>query len=109
MLVNLARDRWRLLGRRPRESEPPADFTDPAVVGPAEQLADRDVLVRALRALPAQQRAVVVLRFWDGLSVAETAVLLSCTDGTVKSYTSRALQRLRELLADQPNERGALC
>ncbi|PWJ54562.1 RNA polymerase sigma-70 factor, sigma-E family [Quadrisphaera granulorum] len=52
------------------------------------------------------QRAVVVLRYFEHLSVAETARTLGCSEGTVKSQTHAARQALRELLTD-PSEQGA--
>ena len=52
-------------------------------------------LLRVLRRLPPRQRACVVLRYFNDLSVAQTAELLGCTTGTVKSQTSRALDALR--------------
>jgi RNA polymerase sigma-70 factor (sigma-E family) len=52
-------------------------------------------LARALADLPRAQRAVVVLRFYEDLSVEQTAELLGCSPGTVKSRTNRALERLR--------------
>lgn len=55
----------------------------------------------AVRALPPRQRAVVVARWYLGYGVAETAELLGCAPGTVKSTTHQALARLREAgLAD---------
>ena len=59
---------------------------------------EREGLLAAIRELPAGQRAVLVLRFFDDLSVADTAAALDCTEGTVKSQTARALARMRSVL-----------
>lgn len=59
---------------------------------------DRLDLRQALLSLPARQRAVVVLRFLEGLSVQQTAAALHCPEGTVKAYTSRGLDALRKVL-----------
>lgn len=56
-------------------------------------------LLGYLRELPARQRAVVVLRYFDDLPEAEIARLLGCATGTVKSHASRALHTLHERLA----------
>ncbi|MGA4544751.1 SigE family RNA polymerase sigma factor [Uniformispora flossi] len=55
----------------------------------------RDALAAALRRLPPRQRAVLVLRFFLDLSEADTAAAMSCTRGTVKSQTYKALRTLR--------------
>ena len=57
--------------------------------------AERDELWRRLAELPRQQRAVLVLRYYEGLSVAETADVLGCSTGAVRGYASRALATLR--------------
>jgi RNA polymerase sigma-70 factor (sigma-E family) len=63
---------------------------------PPEELPyeDKDALWRAIRRLPPRQRACVVLRYYEDLTERETAEALACSVGTVKSQTSRALQRL---------------
>jgi RNA polymerase sigma-70 factor (sigma-E family) len=58
-------------------------------------------LLDALRQVPPRQRAVLVLRFWEDLSVEQTAQLLGCSTGNVKSQSARGLVRLRELLPEQ--------
>jgi RNA polymerase sigma-70 factor (sigma-E family) len=94
VVVNLAKDRWRQLGRRPTEAPLATDMPAPDVDG----VLDRDLLLRATAALPAGQRAVLVLRYLDDFGVEETAALLGCSTGTVKSQTSRALDNLRAAL-----------
>ncbi|MEV0828778.1 SigE family RNA polymerase sigma factor [Nonomuraea rubra] len=56
------------------------------------------VLMDALRALPPRQRAVVVLRYWEDLSETQTAEVLGCSIGTVKSQASKAMAKLRSAL-----------
>jgi RNA polymerase sigma-70 factor (sigma-E family) len=65
-------------------------------------LEERSELFDALQQLPISQRRVVVLRHWLGLSVEETAAELGISTGTVKSHSSRARERLREVLTDLP-------
>ena len=69
----------------------------------AASVATREALMGALTGLPPRQRACVVLRYFEDLSVADTAALLGCTEGTVKSQTSRALFSLRSTLQDSPS------
>lgn len=68
----------------------------------ATRVATRAALMEALTTLAPRQRACVVLRYFEDLSVAETAALLGCTEGTVKSQTSRALFSLRSVFEDSP-------
>ncbi|GAB2783040.1 SigE family RNA polymerase sigma factor [Streptomyces daliensis] len=63
---------------------------------PAEQQALRDAMWRAVLKLPARQRAMVVLRYYEDLSEVQTAAVLGVSVGTVKSAVSRALAKLRE-------------
>ncbi|MET9628206.1 SigE family RNA polymerase sigma factor [Lentzea sp. NPDC006480] len=74
---------------------------EPAVT---DDSADFDLRL-ALDALPPGQRAVVVLRYWEDLSITETARILGRTEGTVKSQAAKGLAALRELLEDEPTLR----
>lgn len=68
----------------------------------AEQVTARAALLAVLADLPPRQRACVVLRYFEDLSVADTARALGCSEGTVKSQTARALDRLRSVFEDSP-------
>ena len=63
-------------------------------------VANRAALLDGLRRVPPRQRAVLVLRFLEGLDVSATAEALKCSEGTVKSQTARGLSALREALGD---------
>jgi RNA polymerase sigma-70 factor, ECF subfamily len=98
VLVNTSTSWWRRRwhGERPTEVLPETAITD----GLDERL-ERDALWRHVRDLPARQRAVLVLRFYEDQSEAETARLLGVSVGTVKSQCSRALASLRVRLGEQ--------
>jgi len=66
---------------------------------------DRMVLLDALATVPPRQRAVLVLRYWEDLSVEETAGVLHCSAGTVKSQAARGLQTLRNTLGERDYDR----
>jgi RNA polymerase sigma-70 factor (sigma-E family) len=99
MLVNTHRSWWRARWRR----EAPIEVVPDHAVGADAQ--DRHALAetvrQALAALPDRQRAVLVLRFFEDLPVAEVAELLGCSPGAVKTHTSRGIARLRGLLGDE--------
>jgi RNA polymerase sigma-70 factor (sigma-E family) len=95
-LVNRAANRWRRRSRRPERALGGIEVSAP---DQTENLLVREAVVAALRALPPRQRAAVVLRFLEDLPVAEVARALDCSEGAVKSHTSRGLAKLRERLA----------
>jgi RNA polymerase sigma-70 factor (sigma-E family) len=89
---------WR---RRWRAENPTADVPEsPGLSNSGNEFttahADRDAVVRALARLSRQQRAVLVLRYFEDKSVAETAELLGCSRESVKVQSSRALAKLRQ-------------
>ncbi|MFB6521813.1 SigE family RNA polymerase sigma factor [Streptomyces sp. NPDC056401] len=87
---------WRR--RRWHHELPHAALPDPAcgsVEPAAEAVAATDLLQRALLGLPRRQRAVLVLRYYEDLTVEQTAELMGCPNGTVTSLAARALARLR--------------
>ncbi|WP_433329440.1 SigE family RNA polymerase sigma factor [Spirillospora sp. CA-294931] len=96
ILVNLVISRsrrWKIL-REINMAKPP-ETTTPSATHAVEL---RGTLIDELRRLGPRQRAVLVLRYWEDLSEAETAQALGCSVGTVKSQASRGLARLRERL-----------
>ncbi|HEX7661930.1 MAG TPA: SigE family RNA polymerase sigma factor [Pseudonocardiaceae bacterium] len=101
-LVRAVIDESRRPWRRERFTDAVPETSD--VAGGAaeigEAVATRTTLVGALRRVPPRQRAVLVLRFLDGLDVADTAAALGCTAGTVKSQTAKGLAALRAELGE---------
>jgi RNA polymerase sigma-70 factor (sigma-E family) len=93
-MVNSHVGRWRKTGRRESPVNEPPDRLQP---DPTERTAGRIDVMRALAQLAPRQRAVIVLRFYEDLTEAETAGILGCAIGTVKSQTADALRKLRTL------------
>jgi RNA polymerase sigma-70 factor (ECF subfamily) len=83
--------------RRWRGELPHAVLPEVAAPDQTDQVAERDRLLRALAALPRQTRAILVLRYFEDMSEAQTAAALGCSVGAVKSQASRGLARLRAL------------
>lgn len=103
----LARTCTRAWRRRWRGEVPTRDLPDAALRDGSADADDRVVVARALAGLPPNQRAVLVLRFYEDLSEAETARALGVAVGTVKSRTARALAALRDSgLVDPPPVRA---
>ena len=71
---------------------------------PPDSPENRLVMLQALAVLPPRQRAVLILRYWEDLSVDESAALLGCSPGTVKSQAARGLESLRGLLPSTQSE-----
>ena len=92
--ISWHRQPWRRDGGR--HGTPPGARAVPTTSGTAIDAAGVWSLVQAL---PPQQRATVALRYYEELTVAETAAVLGCSTGTVKSNTSRGLAALRRAVA----------
>ena len=100
ILVNEVTRHWR---RHRHAAVPNEQYAEQAsAMNLAGDVADRLTLLAALQQLGPRQRATVVLRYFEGLSERETAEALGCSQGTVKSQTSRALRILSTVL--QPEE-----
>ncbi|MFC9688941.1 SigE family RNA polymerase sigma factor [Kribbella sp. NPDC056951] len=91
-VMDQSRKPWRR--ERPDETDEAA-LVMPDIGGPVD---NRLLVIKALAQLAPSQRACVVLRYYNDLSVEETAEILGVSQGGVKSQTSRGLDRLRELL-----------
>jgi RNA polymerase sigma-70 factor (sigma-E family) len=97
-IVNENASRWRRVWRhREVVDSRLVEVVDPA----ARDVAGHDAQLWArVLGLPRQQRAVIVLRYYEDLTEAQTAEILGCTVGTVKSHTSRAIRSLRATMTE---------
>ncbi len=103
VLVNTYSSWWR---RKWNGEHATDELPESGLAGHADTTATSHDLWDALGRLPRRQRAVVVLRYFEDLTEAETARLLECSVGTVKSQTSKAFAKLRidPALVDQPHQ-----
>jgi RNA polymerase sigma-70 factor (sigma-E family) len=103
-IVNLASKHWRKVGNERRTVHVQRDST---VVRTASMpdIESQDQIWRTLERLPDRQRAAIVLRFYEDLSERETARVLGCRVGTVKSAVSRGLERVRKEMTTDADER----
>ena len=97
VLVRAFLDEERRAWRREKPTGEPLDTVRPDGSGQVDARLD---LIAALGTLPPRQRAAVVLRCWEDLPIATVAKALDCSEGTVKSHTSRGLDALRAVLAE---------
>ena len=97
MIANAHVTQWRRFGRRVTVAEPQGM----SVQDPAEKVATSDAVWRVCERLPRQQRAAVVLRFYEDLEYAEIARILEVTEPTVRSHIHRALNALRDELGKE--------
>jgi RNA polymerase sigma-70 factor (sigma-E family) len=79
------------------------ELPEPGFLPPSPEL--RMVVLDALATLPPKSRVIVVMRYWADMSVEEVAQLLGCSTGNVKSQSSRALEKLRDVLSETGGER----
>ena len=97
-VVNEVNSRFRRLALERREASKRSGDARGAR-DPEDQVVDNDAVFAALRTLPVRQRTAVVLRYYSDMSEAEAAEVMGVSVGTVKSSTSRGLERLRWVLA----------
>lgn len=83
-----------------RQERASDQLPDSPVPDGSERSVETLTIMAALARLPQRQRAVVILRYWEDLSVEQVSEILRCSTGNVKSQSSRGLRTLRSLLAD---------
>jgi RNA polymerase sigma-70 factor (sigma-E family) len=104
VLVNLVKDSWRGRDRRPAETPLLGSIDGAATDDGTDRVLLRSALLRVVNELPPRQRAVLILRYYEDLSVEQVARLLDCTAAAVKSQTHYARTRLRELITNNDLE-----
>ncbi len=106
ILVNEFNRHWQRYSGLPESADPGRlETAVPDVPDVCDGVVNRAELLRALLTLPARQRATVVLRYLEGLSERETAEVMHCSEGTVKSQTARALSALEGCLTHKESPR----
>ena len=98
VLVRAFLDEGRRPWRREHSTMPDSPLLDHVV--DTRHSDERDLLFRGLAQIPKRRRAVLVLRYWQDLSVDQVAEILECSPGTVRSQASRGLDDLRAALGD---------
>ncbi|WP_020393872.1 RNA polymerase sigma factor [Thiolinea disciformis] len=103
------RSRWRVFSRtqpeeleddnevwEPENTVAQTQFLEPELQLQSEQLGEE--LVKLIEALPLRQQQALVLRAWEGYDIAQTAAIMGCSEGSVKTHFSRAVHSLRQHL-----------
>ncbi|SIM48841.1 SigE family RNA polymerase sigma factor [Micromonospora cremea] len=104
-MVNTATSWWRGRSHRERLVDTLPERGD---ADEMDARLERDTMWQHLRALPVKQRAVLVLRYYEGMAEAEIAEVLDISRGTVKSHASRGLAALRRQLHEEDAEKEAV-
>jgi RNA polymerase sigma-70 factor (sigma-E family) len=96
IVVNTCRSGWRKWGSRVTVGDLPELYQ----ASTTDAVDDRELVRQALVRLPARQREVLILRYYEDMSEADIARRLGCAPGTVKSSAARALRSLRDMLPE---------
>ena len=102
---NKVRNRWRWFGWGSDEEHANMldNVADPAGRDPHAQLMNQQAMSAvddAVEQLPSRQQQALLLRLWEGMSVAATAQAMGCSEGSVKTHYSRAVHTLRDMLEE---------